>query len=107
MSIAVALADLGDAMQRYGPTAFVLTTSDDGRPHISHVAVTHEHGALWCTVGGRSTSNAVARPAIAILWPPPTADGFSLIVDADAAVDGSRLRLTPTRAVEHRPAPGQ
>ena len=107
MSIGVTLEELADEMQRYGPTAFVLTTSDDGRAHISHVAVTHEHGALWCTVGGRSTANAVARSGIAILWPPLTADGFSLIVDADAAVDGARLRMTPTRAVKHRPAPLQ
>jgi hypothetical protein len=107
MSIGVTLEELADEMQRYGPTAFVLTTNDDGRAHISHVAVTHEQGALWCTVGGRSTANAVARSGIAILWPPPTADGFSLIVDADVAVDGDRLRLTPTRAVKHRPAPLQ
>jgi hypothetical protein len=106
MSIGVPLDDLGDEMGRYGPTAFVLTTSDDGRPHISHVAVTHEDGSLWCTVGKRSTANVGACSAIAILWP-PTDDGFSLIVDADAAVDGSRLRLTPTRAVKHRPAPPQ
>ena len=107
MSIAVEVERLGDEMERFGATAFVLTTSDDGRPHISHVAVTHERGVLSCTVGGRSAGNARARPHIAVLWPPSATDGFSLIVDADAEVEGSELHLTPTKAVLHRPAPAQ
>ena len=107
MSIAVAIADLAEEMARFGESAFVLTTSDDGRPHISHVAVTHEDGVLHCTVGGRSAGNARSRAQIAVLWPPHSTDGFSLIVDADATVDGSELRLTPTKAVLHRPAPAQ
>lgn len=107
MSIAVEVQHLGEEMTRFGPSAFVLTTSDDGRPHISHVAVTHEDGVLCCSVGGRSAGNARARSQIAVLWPPRSTDGFSLIVDADARVEGSELRLTPTKAVLHRPAPAQ
>ena len=107
MSIAVAIDRLGEEMARFGESAFVLTTSDDGRPHISHVTVTHEDGVLCCSVGGHSAGNARARSRIAVLWPPHSADGFSLIVDADASVDGSELRLTPTKAVLHRPAPIQ
>ena len=107
MSIAVAIDRLGEEMARFGDSAFVLTTSDDGRPHISHVAVTHEDGVLCCTVGGRSAGNARARAQIAVLWPPAATDGFSLIVDAYAIVQGSELGLTPTKAVLHRPAPNQ
>jgi hypothetical protein len=105
MSIAVDIEHLGDEIERFGPTGFVLTTSDDGRPHISHVAVTLEHGVLCCAVGGRSAGNARARAQATVLWPPRATDGFSLIVDADATVEGSELRLTPTWAVLHRPAP--
>ena len=107
MSIAVDVGRLGDEIERFGATAFVLTTSDDGRPHISHVPVTHDHGVLCCSVGGRSAGNVRARAQIAVLWPPRATDGFSLIVDADAIVDGSELRMTPTKAVLHRPAPAQ
>ena len=107
MSIAVAIDRLGEEMARFGDSAFVLTTSDDGRPHISHVAVTHADGMLHCTVGRSSAGNARSRAQIAVLWPPTSTDGFSLIVDADATVDGSELRLTPTKAVLHRPAPVQ
>jgi hypothetical protein len=107
MSIAVDIEQLGDQLQRFGPTGFVLTTSDDGRPHISHVAVTLEQGRLCCTVGGRSASNVRAHGQATVLWPPRGTDGFSLIVDADATVEGSELRLTPTWAVLHRPPPTQ
>ena len=60
---------------------------------------------------GRTTSrNATARPLVALLWPPTTADGYSLIVDASfvTAVEiagGHELTLRPTKAVLHRPAP--
>ena len=107
MSVAVDIAHLGDELERFGPTGFVLTTSDDGRPHISHVAVTLAQGVLCCTVGGRSAGNVRARGQATVLWPPRATDGFSLIVDADAAVEGSELRLTPTGAVLHRPPPTQ
>jgi hypothetical protein len=107
VSIAVEIDRLGEEMARFGESAFVLTTSDDGRPHISHVPVIYEEGVLCCTVGGRSAGNARTRPQIAVLWPPGSTDGFSLIVDADACVEGSELRLTPTKAVLHRPAPIQ
>ena len=68
MSIAVAIDRLGEEMARFGDSAFVLTTSDDGRPHISHVAVMHKDGVLCCTVGNRSADNARARAQIAVLW---------------------------------------
>jgi hypothetical protein len=61
-------------------------------------------------IGRRSRTNAGARPLVSILWPAVDDDGFSLIVDATAALtvpaDGDTLRLTPTHAVLHRPAPG-
>ena len=107
MSIAVKVEDLGEAIERFGAAAFVLTTSDDGRPHVSHVAVTHDDGALHCTVGRHSAGNARVRAQIAVLWPPQSDDGYSLIVDADATVEGSELRMIPTKAVLHRPAPVQ
>jgi hypothetical protein len=46
MSIPVDLARLDEQLARFGANAFVLTTSDDGRPHISHVSLTLEGGVL-------------------------------------------------------------
>ena len=48
----------------------------------------------------------MARPTVSLLWPPTAAAEYSLIVDGDATVDGSTVRIAPTRAVRHRPAPG-
>jgi hypothetical protein len=112
MSIPVELNALADAIGRHGAVAYLLTSSDDGRPHISHTAVTMEEGGTLRTGGGRRTArNIAARPLVALLWPPFEDGGYSLIVDADAVVapgvEGAddTVVLTPTRAVLHRPAP--
>ena len=105
MSIPVDLARLDDELARFGSNAFVLTTSDDGRPHISHVSLTHEQGVLRGGAGRHTAANIASRPHVAILWPPRDTDGFSLIIDADARVENSVVHLTATRAIIHRPPP--
>jgi hypothetical protein len=42
---------------------------------------------------------------VSLLWPPVDVADYSLIVDGTATVSGSSVRITPTRAVRHRPAP--
>jgi hypothetical protein len=116
MSIPVALPDLAAAIDRYGDAAYVLTSSDDGRPHVAHVRVRRDGGDLVVTVGRRSRANAASRSLVSLLWPAvaddDVDDGFSLIVDATAVLSSAgtdaddTLRLTPTHAVLHRPAPG-
>lgn len=89
---------------------YLITTSDDGRPHTtSHqfaVAETNDGALLTCPAGRTTTRNVEARPLVALLWPPSEVDGYSLIVDASAAVDNGQVTITPTTAVLHRPAPG-
>ncbi|MCA0243781.1 MAG: hypothetical protein LCI02_23345 [Proteobacteria bacterium] len=106
MSIAVELHDLGQALARYR-FAYLLTSSAEGAaPHAVAVAVRWEDGALLIDGAGRRTrDNAQQRPAVGLVWPPADAADYSLIVDGRAAVDGERLRIAPTRAVLHRPAP--
>ena len=106
MSIAVDLHELRDFAAQQAPFAYLLTVSDDGRPHA--VAIRPEVGTRDVTLeaGSRSCANATARPDVSLLWPPLTHDDYSLIVDGQASVDGGTMRLTPTRAVRHRPAPG-
>jgi hypothetical protein len=106
MSIAVDLHELHDTAALQAPFAYLLTVSDDGRPHA--VAIRPEVGTEVVTfeAGTRSCANATARPDVSLLWPPLTHDDYSLIVDGQASVDGSTVQLTPTRAVRHRPAPG-
>ena len=107
MSIPVPVDRLRAAVDERGRTAYLLTVSDDGRPHVVHGPVGWEGDALAVEVGRRSAANATARPAaVSLLYPLRTADDYSLIVDGTAVVgpDG-RVLVTPTKAVLHRPAP--
>ena len=108
MSIPVPLKDLRAALEERGGSAYLLTVTDDGRPHAVHAPVRWEGDALALDVGKRSAANAGARPSVSLLYPVRSEGDYSLILDGTAAVesleDGHRLRITPTRAVLHRPA---
>ena len=110
MSVAVAPGDLASVAADHGPTAFVLTVGDDGRPRIIHVKVdVGADGVITAVVGRGAAANAMARPDVVVLWA-PAADGFSLIADGSASVDGEPRPDTPLTiavfsAVRHRPAP--
>jgi hypothetical protein len=98
-----------EAAQR-GSGAFLMTVTDDGRPHVVAVAVGWDGPALVMGAGRTSVRNAGARPGVSLLWPPHEAGGYSLIVDGEAVVqpfadaDGGRVSLQVARAVLHRPA---
>jgi hypothetical protein len=106
MSIPVALEQLEQETSRFALAPYLLTVSDDARPHAVAVAPTWEGDALAMDVGKRSASNAAARPRVSLLWPPHEPGGYSLIADGTAALasDGTRVTVTLTRAVMHRPA---
>jgi len=105
MSIPVAVEDLVAATGEYG-WAYLLTVRDDLRPHIVAVTPTWDADRLVMSVGRGSARNAAERTAISLCFPPVIDGGYSLIVDGIAAVDGeATVRLAPTGAVLHRPAP--
>lgn len=109
MSIPVALDKLRAAHAERGGGAYILTVGDDARAHAVHAALGWEGDVLVAAVGRRSAANAAARSAVSLLYPVRSEGDYSLIVDAEAAVEptaeGHRLRLTPVRAVLHRSAP--
>ena len=111
MSVPVALDRLRAAVAERGGHAYVLTVSDDGRPHAVHGAVAWRDDGLVADVGRRSAANATARSSVSLLFPVRHEGDYSLIVDgvATVAVDGDahRLVVTPTAAVLHRPAPAR
>jgi hypothetical protein len=105
MSIPVALEQLRNETRKFALAPYLLTVSDDARPHAVAVAATWEGDALAMDVGKRTAANAVARANVSLLWPPNEPGGYSLIVDGTAAAAGdARVAVTPTRAVLHRPA---
>jgi hypothetical protein len=110
MSVPVAIERLREAMADFDTTSFLLTVSDDSRPHAVAVQIEWSRDDLVTTAGKRSVANASARSAVSVIWGPASLGGYSLIVDADATVepavgeDGATIRLTPTKAVLHRTA---
>lgn len=105
MSTEVRLQSLASAMARYR-FAYLMTTSGKGAPHAVQVAAKLEGRELVVSgFGRRSRENALARPAVALVWPPLSEADYSLIVDGQAGVVGESLRVTLTRAVLHRSGP--
>ncbi len=112
MSIPVELEALADAISARTMGPYLLTSDDDGRPHATAIALRWDDVDLLGPCGRSSGRNGTARPAVSLLWPPNSPDDYSLIVDADMALETSgsgddvtRLaRLTPTHAILHRPA---
>ena len=105
MSIRVGLDELGRELEARGTGGYVLTVGDDGAPHVVGAEIVREAGGFSAVVVNRTAANAGKRPHVSLLWPARTLEDYSLIVDAVATADGLRLRLTPTRAVLHRPGP--
>jgi pyridoxamine 5'-phosphate oxidase-like protein len=100
---------LGQAIAERGPGAYVLTVSNDDRPHAVYLSVAWSNGRLVADVGNTTAANAKARPEISLLFPIRTAGDYSFFVDGRATVESGdgvhRLVLTPTRAVFHREGP--
>lgn len=114
MSITVAVEDLPDAIERRGWAAFVIVTATDARPKVTEQVVSWAGDRLHVEVGRGTALAATAHPAVTLLWPSPEPGGYSLIVDGRATVewpplergdDAPVLRIRPTGAVLHRPAP--
>ncbi len=106
MSIKVELSDLREIVAQQAPFAYLLTVSDDGRPHAVAITVHVGEATIAGEAGNRTCANATRRPDVSLLWPPARPEDYSLIVDGTASVDGSTIQITPQRAVRHRPAPG-
>ncbi|MGI8793109.1 MAG: pyridoxamine 5'-phosphate oxidase family protein [Acidimicrobiales bacterium] len=106
MSIAVELQELAERVAEYGPVAFLITTGDDGAPHLVSTAVAlTDDGALVVRIGRTTTANATARPRVTMMWSPVAArPEYCLIVDGNATVDPDGCRIQPDRAVLHRMA---
>jgi hypothetical protein len=105
MSIPVAIDDLAAAIEQYG-WAYLLTVRDDLRAHIVAVRPAWDDAELVMEVGRGTARNASERRAVSLCYPPAEPDGYSLIIDGDASMEGEFvMRFAPTGAVLHRPAP--
>ena len=102
MSIGVELDKLREQTARFGASPYLLTVSDDGRPHATAVSVRWDGDELVAGVGRRSATNVEQRPEISLLWSPVDDEGFSLIVDGSARVVDGEVAVSPAHAILHR-----
>lgn len=105
MSVPVDLSELATVLTEYR-FAYLLSNAGDRPPHAVAVTPTLGNGVLTVEgLGHRTVDNIAAYPGVCLLWPPTAVDGYSLIVDCRATLDGAVVTLVPERAVLHRPAP--
>ena len=110
MSIEVPITELFDEVARWD-FCYLLTVSDDERPHLLALRPTVVESGLGGTLrfdagGGRAWRNASERPEVTLVFPPVEhSDGMSLVVDGVAATDGEFVDVSPSWAVLHRRAP--
>ena len=102
MTVPVALDQLVAEAAKYGSTPYLLTVSDDGRPHAVSVRVDWDGGDLKLPGGTRSRANAAQRPDVTLLWPAIEDGGFCLIVDGSASVEAEQMAIRPVSAILHR-----
>jgi hypothetical protein len=103
VSIPVDLAALRAQVLRFGANAILVTTSDDGPPHVSSVVVTFSGDNFAMGAGRRTRANVALYPDVALVWTAEIDPDYCLIVDA--VVDdpaGESLVVRPTAAVLHR-----
>jgi hypothetical protein len=102
VSVAVSLEQLRTEVARFGPSPYLLTVSDDGRPHATAVTVGWDGDRLRAEVGRKSAANAASRPDVTLLWSPVDDERFSLIVDGNAVVEEQVVTVMPAKAILHR-----
>lgn len=106
MSIPVSLLELPEVMARFGMAPYLLTVSAEATPRATSVTVHWEGNQLLAGVGRRSVANLQANDSVALLWPPPKPDDYSLIVDGWASLqEGPRgawlVAIQPKSAILH------
>jgi hypothetical protein len=110
MSIEVPIDQLFADVGRWG-FCYLLTVSEGERTHLLALRPTVRGDGdarvlRFDAGGGRACRNASDRPNVSLVFPPAEhSDGYSLVVDGDAAVDDVFVDVRPTWAVLHRPAP--
>ena len=111
MSIRVELDELREQVAACGSYAYLLTVTDDGRPHAVSLRVEWDGDELVGRAGRRTTANAERSPEVSVLWPVSGRDGFALIVDGRAEVrvdgDAALVAVKPSTAVLHKTPEGE
>ena len=82
MSIPVPLERLRAAIAERGAQAYLLTVTEDGRPHAVHGSVRWDGDVLATDVGKRTAGNVGARPDVSLLFPVRSPGDVAAITNA-------------------------
>ena len=94
---------LGAVADRGRP--FLVTVGVGGGPHVGVVDAALDGSRFVVRgAGSHSRTNLAANHSVTLLWPAPSEDERSLIVDGAAHADGDVVRVAPTKAILHRPS---
>ncbi len=111
MSIKVELGELHEQVAACGSYAFLLTVSDDGRPHAVSLRVAWDGDELVGAPGPRTLANAERSPEVSLLWPESGRAGFTLFVNGRAEVradgESAKVAIKPATAVLHKTPEGE
>lgn len=104
MSVKVDIDRLSDTLSDFA-FGYLITVGDDFRAHTVAVDPALSDGVFHVdSIGNGTRRNVIQHADITLLWPPLESGGYSLIVDGHGEVLDDGLRVTPVRAVLHRPA---
>ena len=110
MSIRVELDELREQVAACGPYAYLLTVTEDGRPHAVSLRMEWDGDDLVCAPGSRTLANAERGPEVSLLWPDSGREGFALFVNGPAEVradgDAKKVVVKPASAVLHKTPEG-
>lgn len=110
MSIKVELGELRQQVDACGSYAYLLTVTEDGRPHAVSLRVEWDGEELLGRPGPRTLANAERCPEVSLLWPDSGREGFSLFVNGPAEVradgDSAKVAIKPATAVLHKTPEG-
>ena len=110
MSIQVELDEIRDQVAACRSYAYLLTVTEDGRPHAVSLRPEWDGDELIVRPGQRTTANAERSPEVSLLWPVSGRDGFALFVNGRAEVrmdEGSTaVVVKPSSAVLHKTPEG-
>jgi hypothetical protein len=105
MSIPVPMPELPATMARFDSVPYLLTVAPDATPHAASVNVEWSQGNLLVGAGRQTAANVRTNEALALLWPPSSPGGYSLIVDGTGSIreEGPHLVVVikPRSAVLH------
>ena len=110
MSIPVELHEVKEQVAACGSYAFLLTVTEDGRPHAVSLRPEWDGDELICSPGARTVANAERGGEVSLLWPVSGRAGFTLFVNgpAEVRVDGEskKVAVKPASAVLHKTPEG-